>query len=260
MSEVINMKPLKHGEPCPECGQWFGYGVNAPGHPKGQKGPAFIPKTPDKGWIQTRSGGRFYFLEQKLSSVTLEDIAGALSKLCRYTGHTNRFYSVAEHSFYVSLLVPEEFQLHAMLHDASEAYLGDVSTPLKGLLEEYREIEDIVSRSIYARFDLPATLPACIKSADYTVLASEVPLLFHYVDPGWRAWLTGHKPVDWMKSESIGWTPEQAEQHFLERTRQLWEVHVKRRKPRRDTFGRTPELLTHVRGEPLGVHQTLLGG
>lgn len=255
MSEVVNMKPLKPGEPCPECGQWFGYGVNAPNHPRGQRSPSYIPKPPDKGWIQTKSGGRFYFLEQHLASVTLEDIASALSKLCRFTGHSRKFYSVAEHSFYVSLIVPEEYQLQAMLHDASEAYLGDVSTPLKCLLDDYREIEDIVSRSIYARFDLPAELHPSIKSADYRVLASEVPLLFDRVDEGWKGWLTGHKPIDGLTRDNIGWTPEQAEALFMERIRPLWERHVRR--PRRPRPGISSRLLTHVRGEPLGVFQTL---
>jgi len=71
----------------------------------------------------------------------IEDIAHALANICRWTGHTSRFYSVAEHCIRAAAIAPPECKLHVLMHDAAEAYLGDVATPLKNLLPEYKTIE-----------------------------------------------------------------------------------------------------------------------
>src|SRR5690349_6806238 len=94
--------------------------------------------------ITTHSGVQFDLLKPDPSVVHLEDIAHALSHLCRYTGHCNRFYSVAEHSVIVSLMVPPsepKLAMQGLLHDATEAYVNDLARPLKDLLPEYKEIE-----------------------------------------------------------------------------------------------------------------------
>ena len=251
---IVDMDPLKPGECCEVCGQEFDGRYGGKRKPSDTE-PSYVPATPDKGWIQTASGGRFYIAGGKLSSITLEDIAGALSKLCRYTGHCRKFYSVAEHSYHVSLVVPDEHAFHALMHDASEAYLGDVPTPLKGRLDEYRELEADVSRTIYARFDLPAECHPCVKAADYRLLATEVPLLFDTVDEGWKGWLTGHKPLEGITRDSIGWTPEVAERLFLDRAKYLWRRH-RRRPADLDRRTVTRELLTTVRGIPLTHYQS----
>lgn len=72
----------------------------------------------------------------------IEDIAHALANICRWTGHTSRFYSVAEHCIRAAAIAPPECKLHVLMHDATEAYLGDVATPLKQLLPEYSRIEN----------------------------------------------------------------------------------------------------------------------
>src|SRR5689334_14267678 len=86
-------------------------------------------------WIRTYTGRKFYLFDSGPEDVEIEDIAHALSMQCRYNGHVQRFYSVAEHSCYVSAIVAAEMgnakydinvALWALLHDASEAYLGDV--------------------------------------------------------------------------------------------------------------------------------------
>ena len=82
-------------------------------------------------WIITYSGKKFYHLAPSAEMVDIVDIAHALSLTCRWTGHTRYHYSVAQHSWYFSYLVPKEFALSALLHDASEAYLGDMNRPLK---------------------------------------------------------------------------------------------------------------------------------
>lgn len=116
--------------------------------------------------ITTVAGKFFDILKPEEYEFEIDEIATALSNLCRYTGHVNRFYSVAEHSVLVSRLLPDNLALCGLLHDASEAYLGDVSSPLKKLLPEYRKIEDRVQEAIAKQFDLPYPYPHSVHEAD----------------------------------------------------------------------------------------------
>lgn len=109
--------------------------------------------------------------------VRLPDIAHALSQINRYTGHTIRPLSVAEHSVTVSMLCPEEHALWGLMHDASEAYLGDVSRPLKSLLPDYRLLEQGVQRIIAQAFRLPWPIPPDVHHADVRALLAEKAVL-----------------------------------------------------------------------------------
>lgn len=126
-----------------------------------------------KPWMQTYSGKKFDLLEPTQESIDINDIAHALSNLCRYTGHTEHFYSVAQHSIIAAANVPEENKLCALLHDATEAYINDISRPLKALLPEYRKIEDRIWHEIADKFYLPYEMPESIKKADIRLLATE---------------------------------------------------------------------------------------
>lgn len=82
-------------------------------------------------WILTRSGRKFDLARPTADMVDPADIAHSLSMQCRFNGHTSRYYSVAQHSYLVADLVPAEDQLAGLLHDATEAYVGDLVRPLK---------------------------------------------------------------------------------------------------------------------------------
>src|SRR5579885_2784587 len=86
-------------------------------------------------WIQTYCGVAFYPLDPRPEEILIEDIAHALSMLCRFTGHVKRFYSVAQHCVYVSHRCDPKDALWGLLHDAAEAYLNDISRPVKSLRE-----------------------------------------------------------------------------------------------------------------------------
>lgn len=123
--------------------------------------------------IQLASGRYFNFTKFGPEDIDINDIAHALSHLCRYTGHTHPFYSVAQHSVLVSSAVTREFAFEGLLHDASEAYLGDVSRPLKQLLPDYRALERDVDAAIRIRFGLPLQESQEVKEADNVLLVTE---------------------------------------------------------------------------------------
>lgn len=159
-------------------------------------------------------GGRYFpFLEPDTAHFSVPEIAHALSNICRFTGHTREFYSVAQHSVIVSHLVPRQHALHALLHDAAEAYLGDVAKPLKHCLSEYKAIERGVEAALFRAFGLPAELPECIKHADLIMLATEQRDLMPHHDDEW-ACIAGIEPLREVIKPML---PGQAEYLFLHR-------------------------------------------
>lgn len=160
-------------------------------------------------WIQTFTGGQCFPLDPKPEQIRIEDIAHALSNMCRFAGHTRRFYSVAEHSVRVARCVPPADALAGLLHDATEAYLVDVPRPIKGHLAGYRAIEARLNAVIMARFGLPAELPASVHHADNVVLATEARDLMNRHEGRWEAL------PDPLPRAIVPWTTRRAEQKFL---------------------------------------------
>lgn len=123
--------------------------------------------------IRTWSGRYVDPLDPDPGTILVEDIAHALSHQCRFGGHLPMFYSVAEHSLLVSEFVAPEHKLAALMHDASEAYLLDIPSPVKHRLPGYKEAEDQLMRVIAAKFNFPWPLPAEVKAADTRALQVE---------------------------------------------------------------------------------------
>lgn len=131
-----------------------------------------------KPYITTWSGQKFNFLNPEPTSIILEDIAHALSLQCRFNGHCDEFYSVAEHSVRVCHLVESfgmkrSIVLTALLHDAAEAYTGDVVSPIKKLLPEFKKIEKNLEERIADRFSLIYPFPEIVHTADKQILNEE---------------------------------------------------------------------------------------
>jgi hypothetical protein len=114
-----------------------------------------------------------YPLNPRVDDVCVDDIAHALAMQTRFTGHCRRFYSVAQHSVHVSHVCDRRDALWGLLHDASEAYLSDVSRPVKRLPEmsEYRSAEQRLLAVICERFGLPEAEPPSVKRADTSAAA-----------------------------------------------------------------------------------------
>ena len=119
------------------------------------------------------SGNYFNFLQPECHNYLIRDIAHSLSLTNRYSGHTKYAYNVAQHSVLCSYLVPDDYALEKLMHDASEAYLGDIASPLKQLLTEYKIIEAKVESAIAKQFGLCYPFPSCVKEADMRMLRTE---------------------------------------------------------------------------------------
>lgn len=124
-------------------------------------------------YIRTSTGRKAWPLNPQPDDICIEDIASALSKLCRFNGHTRSFYSVAQHSVIVSHAVPGQFALCGLLHDASEAYLCDIPTPIKGHFPGYHELEDRLMQVIATQFGFAWPMPPDVKRADTRALVTE---------------------------------------------------------------------------------------
>lgn len=175
----------------------------------------------DRGdWISTYSGRPFWPCDPRIEDVRLADIAHALSQLCRFAGHTRTFYSVAQHAVLVSGICPPEDAKWGLLHDASEAYLCDLTRPLKHTpeLAGYRTIEAAVQGVICDAFSLPRAEPPSVKAADLRLLRTEQRDLM-VMPPTWT--VTG-EPLSWRIEP---WSPDFAERAFLARFGEVSDLH-----------------------------------
>lgn len=159
--------------------------------------------------IRTFTGNWINVFDPKEDQINIEDIAHALSNLCRYGGHTRCFYSVAQHSVHCAELLRNtsiQLQFDALMHDSSEAYLMDFPRPIKLKMAEYKIIEDGLMKVIAKKFGVQYPFnekhgfSPVVKEADEMMLNLE-----------WESLMMGQhnnvKPV----------SPEKAKDRFLNR-------------------------------------------
>lgn len=178
----------------------------------------------DRSWIQTFTGVQMFPLKPLPEQICIEDVAHALSQICRFTGQSCRFYSVGEHSVRVSTLLANTdgntAARYGLLHDASEAYMADVSAPLKAqaIFKGYRKAEAYLQGIIYIKYGLNPLPPPCLQTADLRLLNTE------------RKALLGKEPASWGKlpsplrgcADDMGWPPRLAERLFLDAFKELF--------------------------------------
>lgn len=123
--------------------------------------------------IMTYSGIILDLSNPQTLSICIEDIARGLSLKYRFGGHSKSAMSVAEHSLNVAASLPAEIKLEGLLHDASEAYIGDIPSPIKSLLPDYKVFEERLMKAIAKAFGLMWPLPMIVKEADQEALTLE---------------------------------------------------------------------------------------
>lgn len=175
-------------------------------------------KTATGPTILLSSGHYFDLLDPAGSRFNLGDIARGLGNACRFAGQCSRFYSVAEHSWHASHLVPDEFAFAALMHDAAKALIGDVTRPLKSLLPEYKAIERRIENVIADRFVLGTDCDhPLVKHADLQMLAAEQAELMPAHDDSWPVLAGIEVPtIDWQD-----WEPHHSAQRWLARAEAL---------------------------------------
>lgn len=161
------------------------------------------------GWIVTYTGGWIEPLDPNPEHINVYDLAHALGMCVRFTGHVREFYSVGQHSVLASYGCDEADALWGLLHDASEAYLSDIASPIKkqGDFEFYKVVEARLMEAICTRFDLPPEMPESVHRIDKMLLRAEQRDLMPN-DPS---------PGEIYEEEIRGWHPGMAEAMFLAR-------------------------------------------
>ena len=162
-------------------------------------------------FVTTYSGARFFVDDCNIADIPMYDIAHALSQNCRFNGHLERFYSVAEHSVIVSALVPEEYALTALLHDVSEAFVPDMPRPFKRYITGFEEYEERIQRSVAEHYGTIYPLPEEVKYIDKNIVRDEAE--FFYPKP--PSWITYYESVV-HPGMFDGWEPDMARQKFME--------------------------------------------
>jgi len=176
--------------------------------------------------IQTVSGKVFNYLDPEPDQIVIGDIAHALSRLCRFAGHTQEHYSVAQHSVIMSGLPVDEWQIgcnpvywrmYVLLHDAAEAYMGDMPSTLKQLIPQFKLIEANVEKAIEERFNLRTDekIVSVAKHADLRMLATEIEqLMLPYAEHDIWDIVKDIKPL---QITIVPWSIETAYDQFMDR-------------------------------------------
>lgn len=148
--------------------------------------------------MATFTNKKFYCLDPRPEDIHIVDIAHSLSMKCRFNGHSDRFYSVAEHSMAVANQCSPENKLYGLLHDAAEAYLPDIPRPVKYSVEvianQIREIEHNIMRVILNKYGLKDEIPDEVREVDSRMCLTEGNMLMKDTSEWDLRWK--HKPYD----------------------------------------------------------------
>ena len=149
--------------------------------------------------------------------IQIDDIALSLSRKCRFGGFTREWFSVAQHSWNVAMHLrafgaTPVVQLQGLMHDAQEAYLGDVATPHKDLFHGFRELEEHLQSVVFDRFSIPWPLDSKVRAVDELMLHSEAEALLPRPTPDWVKPGLGVSAV----CDLSGWTHVKAQHKFLD--------------------------------------------
>ena len=172
----------------------------------------------DRGpFSSTYSGALFFVNECNVQDIPILDVAQALSMNCRFNGHIDKFYSVAEHSVLVSNLVSEENALYGLLHDYAEAFVSDVPRPFKTTITGHDEFEARIMAEVCALYGLPLEMPEEVRYIDTHICAAEANVLSKVV-PDW----VQHYDLSVVDPRDIqGLTFKQARDAFMTRFNEL---------------------------------------
>lgn len=179
------------------------------------------------GCIRTYSGHYLDILNPQPEHICIEDIAHALAHQPRWAGHTPIFYSVAAHSLACAHMAPPQHKLAALLHDASEAYLCDMPSPIKALMPQYSAIENRLMAIIAQKFGFAWPISPEVKAIDKQRLEWE-----------WMNIKLGHNPTYAM------WSPEENKANFIARFEEY------RKLAEWSKMYRTPILQTVLQDDP----------
>lgn len=174
-------------------------------------------------WISLLSGGTFNYNTPEDSDVTIDDIASAVSNVCRFSGHLPRFYSVGQHLVNTSYIVPPEHAFTALMHDTAEAFTNDLPTPLKWALPIFKELEVKIESAMGNKFGFQYPYPPEVKEADTVMLMLEK----YYVKEDASVWpLYERYTKDYVEGyrnlvDLDSWQPRRAKREFLERYEEL---------------------------------------
>ncbi len=179
----------------------------------------------EDGWIELVSGTQFYFGAPEDHMIHVEDVAHALSMLCRFNGHTRRFYSVAEHACIMSDWVmaqpwatPRD-GLTALHHDDAEYVIGDMARPVKVKMPQFKAAETVLDRALARRFGTEYPFPPWLKEIDSRILVDE---RSNVMNPSTNEWGTDHlKPLGVVFWRVLGRFPAVAKRRYLRRHRRL---------------------------------------
>lgn len=177
------------------------------------------PKLDDQ-WIALLSGGQFNYNRPQESDVTIDDLASALSNICRFSGHLPVFYSVAQHLVNTSHIVPKEYAFTALMHDTAEAFTNDIPTPLKWALPVFKDLEVSIEQAMSDKFGFTYPYPQEVKSADTEMLILEKLYVKkdNSVWPNYEGIEVGHLLG---RVDLNSWQPRRAKREFIERYNEL---------------------------------------